>query len=86
MRQIHRAPIAIVELPPRRAFAGAGLGKIFHIGPVVAQMKLPIEIEEQPFAWRTRSIGCCLEIKTRRSKEEDDEKRAEEFGCHKGKV
>ena len=81
VRQIHRAPARVAEPDAGRAAAGAGLGQVLGDAPVVAEMKFPVGVEQQPFA--RAGGGGGEQIQARGGEQEvDRQKDTERFGFH----
>ena len=81
VRQIDRAPARVAEPDAGRAAAGAGLGQVLGDAPVVAEMKISVGVEQQPFA--RGGGGGGEQIQTCGGEQDlDNQKDTKGFGFH----
>ena len=84
MGQVDRAPACVTKPHTGRAAAGAGLGQVLGEAPLVAEMKFPAVVEQQPFP---RAVGVGGRKAGRQTgKQDDGEKTAEESGRVHGRA
>ena len=57
VREVHGAPARVAVRFAGGAAAGAGLGQALGQAPLVAEVKFPAEVEQQPFARRGIGVG-----------------------------
>ena len=76
VRQVELAPARIAERHAGRPDAGAGFGEVVADAPVVAEVELPAEIQQQALTWRSGGGG---ENARRQSEQRSDEETLEVF-------